>query len=174
MFRGAFWPLSSLHSTRSLRTARYFHQVTTYFVTHDARGNLVTRKVPIIIGNPGETYVLIETGIGSALRAASPLHFLPRLVLKIDANLHFFMIHNTLGLVSCQREVYIADANSLLGTSSYSRLYIPSQLPRQTESNESPATLLLDGVMHEIVLDGTFDGTYNPATNTSRLTHAHL
>lgn len=75
MFRGAFWPLSSLHSTRSLRTARYFHQVTTYFVTHDARGNLVTRKVPIIIGNPGETYVLIETGIGSALRAASPFTF---------------------------------------------------------------------------------------------------
>ncbi|KAJ5260659.1 hypothetical protein N7524_008683 [Penicillium chrysogenum] len=38
-----------------------------YFITHDARGNLVTRKVPIIIGNLGETYVLIEQGVGSAL-----------------------------------------------------------------------------------------------------------
>lgn len=36
------------------------------------RGTLVTRKVPIIVGDPGETYVLIEPGVGSALRAASP------------------------------------------------------------------------------------------------------
>lgn len=26
----------------------------------------------MIIGNPGETYVLIDTGVGTALRAASP------------------------------------------------------------------------------------------------------
>ena len=32
----------------------------------------MTRKVPIVIGNPGETYVLIEQEVGSALRAASP------------------------------------------------------------------------------------------------------
>jgi hypothetical protein len=67
MFRSAF-----RRCTRSARTARYFHRVTTNFITHDARGNLVTRKVPIIIGNLGETYVLIEQGVGSALRAASP------------------------------------------------------------------------------------------------------
>ena len=72
MFRSAFRPLSFLHCTRSAFTARYFHRVTTDFVTHDATGNLVTSKVPIIIGNPGETYVLIEPGVGSALRAASP------------------------------------------------------------------------------------------------------
>lgn len=72
MFRSAFRPLSFLHCTRSAFTARYFHRVTTDFVTHDASGNLVTSKVPIIIGNPGETYVLIEQGVGSALRAASP------------------------------------------------------------------------------------------------------
>jgi hypothetical protein len=73
MFRTAFWPFSSLRYTRSARTARYFHQVTTDFITYDARGNLVTRKVPIIVGNPEETYFLIEQGVGSALRAASPL-----------------------------------------------------------------------------------------------------
>jgi hypothetical protein len=72
MFRSAFRPLSSFPSPRSARTARYFHRVTTDFITHDARGNLVTRKVPVIIGDPGETYVLIEQGVGSALRAASP------------------------------------------------------------------------------------------------------
>lgn len=72
MFRSTFRPFSSLRCTRSARTARYFHRVITDFITHDTKGNLVTRKVPIIIGNPGETYVLIEQGVGSALRAASP------------------------------------------------------------------------------------------------------
>lgn len=43
-------------------------------------------------------------------------------------------------------------------SSSYPRLYVPSQIPRQTESNTSPATLFLNGKMHEIVLDGTLDG----------------
>lgn len=57
--------------------------------------------------------------------------------------------------------------------SSYPRLYVPSQMPRQTESNTSPATLFLSGKMHEIVLDGTLDGINHvlirPATRT--LTH---
>ena len=72
MFRSAFRPFSSLRCTRSPLTARYFHHVTTDFITRDTGGNLVTRKVPIVIGNPGETYVLIEQEVGSALRAASP------------------------------------------------------------------------------------------------------
>lgn len=39
------------------------------------------------------------------------------------------------------------------------RLHIPRHIPRQTESNESLATLFLSGKMYEIVLDGTADGT---------------
>ena len=54
------------------RIARCFHRLTTDFITHDARGNLVTRKVPIIIGNLGEAYVLIDPEVGTALCAASP------------------------------------------------------------------------------------------------------
>lgn len=50
----------------------FFHRVTTDFINYDARGNLVVRKVPIFIGNPGEAYILIDPGVGSALRAASP------------------------------------------------------------------------------------------------------
>lgn len=41
-------------------------------------------------------------------------------------------------------------------SSSYPRLYVPRQMPRQTESNVSPATLMLCGELHEIVLDGNF------------------
>lgn len=72
MFCCAFRPFSPFPRTSVGPTARYFHRVTTDFVAHDVRGNLVTRKVPVIVGDPGEAYVLIEPGIGSALRAASP------------------------------------------------------------------------------------------------------
>lgn len=59
------------------------------------------------------------------------------------------------------REFYLVKANGLfllLGLSTYPRLYILSQIPRQIESNTSPATLFLGGKMHEIVLDRTPDG----------------
>jgi hypothetical protein len=33
--------------------------ITTDFITQDTTGNLVCKKVPVFIGNPGEAYVLI-------------------------------------------------------------------------------------------------------------------
>jgi hypothetical protein len=72
MFRSASRSFFSLYSTGSACSARFFHRVTTDFINYDARGDLVVRKVPIIIGNPGEAYILIDPGVGSALRAASP------------------------------------------------------------------------------------------------------
>ncbi|KAJ5597383.1 hypothetical protein N7537_007467 [Penicillium hordei] len=135
MFRTAFWPFSSLRYTRSARTTRYFHQVTTDFITYDARGNLVTRKVPIIVGNPEETYFLIEQGVGSALRAASPLISASVASAEDRCKLTFFHDSQYFGFEA----------------SSYPRLYIPSQIPRQTESSISPATWFLGGKMHEIV-----------------------
>lgn len=47
---------------------------------------------------------------------------------------------------------------SILAPSSYPRLHVPAQFPRQSDSNTSPATILLSGKMYEIVLDGTEDG----------------
>jgi hypothetical protein len=47
----------------------------------------------------------------------------------------------------------------MLGSSSYPRLCVPNQIPQQTESNISPATLFLSRKMHEIVLDRTSDRT---------------
>lgn len=72
MFRYACRSFASFHNTRFASHTRYFHRVTTDFITHDARGHLIIRKVPVIIGSPGELYVLIEQGVSSALRAASP------------------------------------------------------------------------------------------------------
>ncbi|CAG7940348.1 unnamed protein product [Penicillium salamii] len=144
MFRSSFPPFSPWHSTRSACTARYFHRVTTDFVT---------RKVPIVIGNPGETYVLIEQGVGSALRAASPFALASAACAEDRCKLTFFHDSQHFGF----------------GSSSYTRLYVPSQFPRQTELITSPAALLLGGKMHEIVLDGTPDGRIQ--SHTFPLTH---
>lgn len=92
---------------------------------------------------------------------------LPRLLrmLGIRVPLLFFMTRNTLG--SVRRPILgsfvwqvVNCLIVMLESPSYPRLYIPNQIPRQTESNISPATLFLSGKMHEIVLDGTPDGKY--------------
>lgn len=56
----------------------------------------------VIVGEPGETYVLIEPGVVVPCVLPVPLHQLLQLALKIDVNIHFSLIHNTLGLVSYQ------------------------------------------------------------------------
>lgn len=48
---------------------------------------------------------------------------------------------------------------SILESPSYPRLHVPTQFPRQSESNTSPATIFLSGKIYEIVIDGTEDGT---------------
>ncbi|KAJ5177555.1 uncharacterized protein N7500_000254 [Penicillium coprophilum] len=145
MFRSAFPPFSSVcSSARGARTARYFHRVTTDFVTHDTRGNLLTKRVPIIIGDPGEAYVLLEKEVGSALSAADP-----------SASAFIASAENR-----CKLTFFHASQHFGFELSSYPRLYVPNQLPRQTELDTSPATLLLDGKMDELVLDGTFDATF--------------
>lgn len=126
------------------------------------RGNLVTRKVAVIVGEPGETYVLIEPGVGSALRAASPFTSASPASAEDTCKLTFFhdSQHFGFGKLSVRggRSAGLTVC-SMPESSSYPRLYVPSQIPRQTESNTSSATLFLSGKMHEIVLDGTLDGT---------------
>lgn len=163
MFHCASWSFSSLYRTRSTHTARYFHRVTTDFINYNARGNLVARNVPVIVGNPGETYVLIDPGVGSALCAASPFTSASAACAKDRCKLTFFhdSQHFGFGKLSVWKSfIYLVLRSlfSMLGSSSYPRLYVPSQIPHQTELNTSPATLFLSGKMHKIVLDGTLDG----------------
>lgn len=72
MFRNAFRPLTPWHGTRSARTTRSLHRITTDFITKDAKGSQVTEKVSAVICNPGKSFVMIEAGVGNALRATSP------------------------------------------------------------------------------------------------------
>ncbi|KAJ5264993.1 hypothetical protein N7505_007786, partial [Penicillium chrysogenum] len=141
-FRCVVRPLSSFPCPRRARSARLLHHVTTDFITHDGRGNQVTRKVPVIVGDPGEAYVLIEQEVGSALRAASPFMSASAASAEYRCKLTFFHDSQHFGF----------------GSTSYPRLYAPSQIPRQTELNTSPATLFMGGKMHHLVLDGTPDG----------------
>lgn len=162
MFRSA--SRSFLYSARCVRTARYFHRATTDFINHDAKGNLVTREVPVIIGNPGETYILVDPGVGSALYTASPFASTSAASAEDTCKLTFFHDSQHFGfgkLAACERFIQpmLAGLFSMLGsTSYYPRLYAPRQIPRQAELGTSPATLFLSGKMHEIVLDGTCDG----------------
>jgi hypothetical protein len=162
-FRCVVRPLSSFPCPRRARSARLLHHVTTDFITHDGRGNQVTRKVPVIVGDPGEAYVLIEQEVGSALRAASPFMSASAASAEYRCKLTFFhdSQHFGFGTLSVCEILIQSSLNRLfplLGSTSYPRLYTPSQIPRQTELNTSPATLFMGGKMHHLVLDGTPDG----------------
>ncbi|ODM20066.1 hypothetical protein SI65_05052 [Aspergillus cristatus] len=158
----------SLHNIRSAPTSRAFHRITTDFIKHDTTGKLVTEKVGVIVGDQDESYILIDPEIGLAFRAAAASS---ATVLQDRCKLQFF--HNSqhfgFGQTSAQG-AYVTGASSLLDPLSYPRLYVPNQMPRQTESNASPATLMLYGEMHEIVLNETFDAKFSEHGEASALT----
>ncbi|KAJ5963423.1 uncharacterized protein N7479_003299 [Penicillium vulpinum] len=70
MCRNAARPLSRYFVTQGSQT-RHFHQITTDFITQDRTGKLVSKKVPVVLGNPGQAYVLIPPPVGEAFRDAS-------------------------------------------------------------------------------------------------------
>ncbi|GAQ46195.1 hypothetical protein AtubIFM54640_004456 [Aspergillus tubingensis] len=70
-YRAAYRFPTTLYRTRRSPSARYLHQVTADFQNYDSKGNLVTEKVPVIAGDPGETYLLVYPEVGSAFRAAA-------------------------------------------------------------------------------------------------------
>lgn len=69
MFRNAVRPLSRALARDS--PTRHFHHIATEFIALDATGRPVSEKVPVVIGNPGQAYVLISPSVGEAFRDAS-------------------------------------------------------------------------------------------------------
>ncbi|KAK2746005.1 hypothetical protein FQN55_005827 [Onygenales sp. PD_40] len=137
-------------------TARYLHQVTGTFINPDAKGCPVSTKVPIVVGDPGEAYVLIETDIGRAFHAASLRHA------ESTASLSSQALEDT-----CKVTFFHDSQHFGFGPSTYPQLHIPTNLPRPTDSNASPATLNMGGVMHDITLDGTPDAEFSKSANAS-------
>ncbi|KAJ5679092.1 hypothetical protein N7462_007336 [Penicillium macrosclerotiorum] len=152
MFRSLSRPVSRLQVTRS-SLARQIHQITTDFVARDKVGNLTTKKVPVFVGkNPEDAYVMIETTVGQVFRDCRPKTSKALRTPEDQCKLAFY--HDT------QHFGFAEPA-------SYPRLYLPSQLPRQSDSNVSPATLWLTGKTHQIVLDGTQDAEFAEHTAAS-------
>ncbi|KKZ65627.1 hypothetical protein EMCG_08534 [[Emmonsia] crescens] len=136
-------------ASRSRRIAvitRSFHWVTADFMNCDVKGNpassSITTKVPIIIGNLDETYVLIDPQVGRALYTS------------------FDAASTSVPSDICKLTFFHDSQHFGSEVSSYPRLHIPRNFPRQTDSNTSPATLFLTGKMYEIVLDGTPDAQF--------------
>ena len=69
------FPIRSNHyiHIRKAATARALHTVTADFINHGPDGALVTNKVSIEIGDPGEAYVMIPPEVGRAFQAGSLL-----------------------------------------------------------------------------------------------------
>jgi hypothetical protein len=74
MLRWVPRPLAPPFSSRRPAGARCLHQVRGNFIDDDAKGPLVSTKVPIVLGDPGQTFVLVMPDIGRALYAASLHH----------------------------------------------------------------------------------------------------
>lgn len=64
---------TTVHRIKPAARARACHSATADFVNYGAYGELVTDKVSIRIGDPGESYVMIPPEIGHALQAGSSL-----------------------------------------------------------------------------------------------------
>ena len=62
---------TSLRRIRRSPLARYFHRATADFLNYNSKGYLVTEKVSVIVGNPGKTYLLVYSEVGSVFRAAA-------------------------------------------------------------------------------------------------------
>lgn len=74
MFRFTAYSFVPLSRTRKLTAVRYLHRATGDFVNYDPKGSLSSTKVRILLGDPGETFVLIYPEIGHALHAGSLIH----------------------------------------------------------------------------------------------------
>ncbi|KAF2702873.1 hypothetical protein K504DRAFT_444680 [Pleomassaria siparia CBS 279.74] len=136
--------------------ARAFHDATAKFTNLGPDGIIVTKEVPIQVGNPGEAYVCIPTEVGYALQASSCLPNSSSPLPKRLDKLALSYFHDT--------QHFALDSSP-----GCPRLVIPQQLPRQSVANTSPATLYLYGLIHTIALDGTPDAEFTDFASTTTL-----
>lgn len=131
---------------------RAFNTATADFINYGPDGALVTSKVSIRTGDLGEAYVMIPPKVGRALQAGS--------LLTNDSALTNGSAKSALS--------YFHDTQHFTHELSpgYPRLVIPQQLPHQSASNMSPATLFLYGKLYTIALNGTLDAEFAELAST--------
>ncbi|KAI0117925.1 hypothetical protein GGR51DRAFT_500553, partial [Nemania sp. FL0031] len=143
------WPLRRCLAKPASPNAssRPFHHVSGDFVTKEP-GNtrIVTRIIPMLIGNPEEAYVMVPAAIGQAMQAAS-INEKPR---------GQYSTIDRIPLIFHHRTRHFAPAESL-----YPRLIVPQDLRGTVDGNTtSQETLWLFGKTHSITLDETADAEF--------------
>ncbi|TQW00833.1 hypothetical protein IF1G_00764 [Cordyceps javanica] len=121
---------------------RPFHSAKADFTTVDGKGALTTKQIDISIGDPGQSYIIFDKDTGAQMKVAAGQQAGsdPERV-----SLQFFH----------ESRYFASDATA------YPRITIGQDLPRQNDSNMSPATLWLWGATNSITLDGTADRVYD-------------
>lgn len=151
---------------RSHLSARLLHTVTAEFVNLGPDGQVVSSQESVTMGEPNNAFVMIRPEIGRAFEATKPMNSTsnegsPQSSVKCP--LYFFhdTRHFAHGRVAASplSKGLLTKFHPPEHKPDFPRLIIPRDLPRQSTSNKSPATLWLYGLRHEISLDGTFDST---------------
>ncbi|PQK11502.1 hypothetical protein BB8028_0003g01270 [Beauveria bassiana] len=135
---------------------RTFHSAKADFITLNSRGSLTSKQIDIFIGDPGQAFVIFERDVGFAMKSSITQQVGKSLASDLEkVPLTFF-----------HKSKYFAhDATP------YPRIAIETDLPRQNDSNTSPATLWLWGASHSITLDGTKDHKFE---ESARESHSRL
>ncbi|OIW27366.1 hypothetical protein CONLIGDRAFT_682423 [Coniochaeta ligniaria NRRL 30616] len=123
---------------------RAYHRVKARFTTIDPKGSSVSYDTEIRVGEPHEAYVYIEPEIGNAIQSLVMRQMGIAVATQAPEKLPLRFNHTS--------------RHFAYETLPLPRLDIPQDLPRQTLSDVSPATLWLSGNWHAITLDGTPDG----------------
>ncbi|PNY23786.1 uncharacterized protein TCAP_06274 [Tolypocladium capitatum] len=134
------------------RTQRAFHSAKADFITIGTNGTLLTRQPDIFIGDPHEAYIIIDINVGLTFRSA----------IAKQAGLSLTADPNKVPLAFHHDSRHFAHQSI-----PYPRIIIERDLPRQSVSNMSPATLWLWGATHCITLDGTPDHEFEESCRES-------
>ncbi|KAI1127118.1 hypothetical protein F5Y10DRAFT_243460 [Nemania abortiva] len=131
---------------------RSFHGAKARVTTLDRKGLPISYEAGIRVGEPHQAYIYVDPEVGNAIKSSivqqirkGQTENLDRLSLDFNHKSNRFA-HKTL---------------------LYPRVDIPQDLPRQTGSNISPATLWFSGNWHAITLDGTPDESFERASRDS-------
>ncbi|KMP07491.1 hypothetical protein CISG_00368 [Coccidioides immitis RMSCC 3703] len=114
------------------------------FIELSPRGSLIESKVDITMGDPHEAFILLPKDVGHAFRGA----------ISRDGSL-LVRDEDVCPLIFHHETRHFANESS-----PYPQLKIPQDLPCQSNTTASPATLYLLPATHTIALDGTRDAQY--------------
>lgn len=130
--------------------------------TKDAAGDLASKQIDIFIGDPGEAYVMFSKSISSDFTAGMLDHkdVLPEVDL---AGLPLVFQHNGNYFAQgwCPHILpWFSSRSTMVYTAAemYPRITISQDMPRQSDSQQSPATLWGGAASDCITLNGTADG----------------